>query len=183
MSVLHSIAVLQNGCCGSQRDSDNRVQIHPSISPPIHITRKGIFTCQWPVNHICGQERANLYLLWEPKKGILSTQGLFSLISLLILRQLRRLAGVIHWGLSCFTKTTSAQATYSWKLQMETPFITGGRGPFPTHRSMGVPKSSFELCPSITLFFQMRTYALTVAYWLISYSCIRSLEITPINNE
>lgn len=180
MSVLHSIAVLQNGCCGSQRDSDNRVQIHPSISPPIHITRKGIFTWQWPVNHIYGQERANLYLLWEPKKGILPTQGLFSLISLFILRQLRRLTGVIHWGWSSFIKTTSA---HSWKLQMETPLITGGRGTFPTHRLMGVPKSSFELCSSIPLFFQRRTFALTVACWLISYLCTRSLEITPINNE
>jgi hypothetical protein len=40
-SILTHAAILQDGCYGSHRDSDKRVQIYSPTYPPIHITGKG----------------------------------------------------------------------------------------------------------------------------------------------
>lgn len=103
----------------------------------------------------------------ESNRGYFPSQGPSSPIRPLILRQLRKHTDVMHWWWSCFTKTSSAQATFSWRLKTKAPLVTGGTGPFPNQRFLELPKSSFQLCPLIPSFFWMWKFALDVACWFI----------------
>lgn len=107
-------AILQNSCGGSDRDSVERVEIHPSIYAALCLTGKVILTCQRPVNRICGgkEKKPTCICYGKLRRKYFLAQGLSSLIKYRILRQMRRLMDVIQLMMIVFIETTSAQAIY-----------------------------------------------------------------------